>query len=85
MAVWLDASPLIAVVLGTLLWASLHPIHKIPDTVLTGALYAWLCLSGAGHLAIVIHVGTNVVGHSLCRANSWADHGRYPHHSETDA
>lgn len=84
-AVWLDGSPLIAVLFGTLLWASLHPIRVIPKTVLTGALYAWLWLSGAWYLAVALHVGVNVFGHSLCRAEYWSDHGRYPHRSGSDA
>lgn len=49
-AIWLDYTPLGAVLLGTLLWASLHSVRGLPSTVLGGLFYAWLWLSGAWYL-----------------------------------
>lgn len=81
-AVWLGYYPLGAVLVGTLLWASLHSVRNMPAILLSGLLYAWLWLSGAWYLAIAVHVAGNGLVHSFLRVQCWRRRGRYPHPDE---
>lgn len=77
-AITFGYDPMVAVAIGTIIWALGYDLRTLPHRVLSGAFYAWLWLSGTWYLAVAFHVGTNALCHTLLRIGDWIETGRYP-------
>lgn len=70
-------SPVIPVVLGSLLWVLLHDLGHLPIRLYTSAFFVLLWLRGASGFAIILSVATGLFGHVMLRQHLWEERGRY--------